>query len=104
MSVGSTLLSAKKLEGIPPPEVELLMVSARVVVWVTLLTFPEMVTVDVPVAVVELTVKLRVHWVLVLVGLKEAVAPEGRPDADSVTAPEKATSLTVTVALPAEPC
>ena len=104
LSLGSTLLSAKKLEGKPLPEVELLTVSERVVVCVTLANFPEMVTVVVPVAVVELTVRVTVLCVLVLVGLKEAVAPEGRPVADSATAPEKAASVTLTPAPAVEPC
>ena len=103
LSVGSTLLRAKKLEGKPTPEVELLMVSDMVVVCVTLPNVPETVTVEVPVAAVELAVNVRVLKVLVLVGLNAAVTPAGSPVAESATAPENDTSVTVTVALPAEP-
>ena len=63
-----------------------------------------MVTVEVPVAAVELAV--NVTELVEVVGLvpKLAVTPEGRPEADKVTLPVKPfDGLTVIVLLPLEP-
>ena len=46
-----------------------------------------MVTVAVPVVAVLLAVKVRVLLPVVLVGLNEAVTPEGNPEADRLTVP-----------------
>ena len=45
------------------------------------------VTVDVPVVAVLLAVRVRELVVVAEAGLKEAVTPLGRPDADKVTLP-----------------
>ena len=68
-----------------------------------------MVTVDVPVAAVAATVKVNVEvpepGAAMDAGLKAAVTPEGRPEADSATAelnpPE---TVVVTVEVPVLPC
>ena len=96
------MLSAKKLAGSPPFGAEERTVTASVVVCVTLPDFPEIVTVEVPTVADELAVSVRVLWVVVLVGLNDAVTPDGRPEAERVTA--LAESATVTVALPTAPC
>ena len=50
---------------------------------------PLIVTVTVPVVAVVLAVSVNVLVVAVLVGLKDAVTPLGRPDADKLTLPVK---------------
>ena len=47
------------------------------------------VTVDVPVAAVALAVSVRELVVVAEAGLKDAVTPLGRPDADKLTVPLK---------------
>lgn len=82
-----------------------LTVRLMVVVWVKLPLVPVMVTVAVPVAAVLLAVRVNVLVLVVLEGLKDAVTPEGNPDADKLTLPLKPlTGLTVMVLLPPEPC
>ncbi len=46
---------------------------------------PVMVTVTVPVVAVPLAVSVNVLVLAVLLGLKDAVTPLGRPDADKLT-------------------
>lgn len=66
---------------------------------------PEIVTVEVPVVAVELTVKVRMLVVVVLTGLNATVTPAGRPAADKATLPVKPlTGFTVMVLLPVPPC
>ena len=48
-----------------------------------------MVTVDVPVVAVLLAVRVNELVVVAEAGLKEAVTPVGRPDADKLTLPVK---------------
>jgi hypothetical protein len=50
---------------------------------------PVTVTVAVPVAAVLLAVNVNVLALVVLAGLKDAVTPLGRPDADKLTLPLK---------------
>ena len=50
---------------------------------------PLMVTVTVPVVAVVLAVSVNVLVLAVLVGLKDAVTPLGRPEADKLTLPVK---------------
>jgi hypothetical protein len=50
---------------------------------------PVIVTVDVPVAAVLLAVSVNVLVLVVLGGLKDAVTPLGRPEADRPTLPLK---------------
>ena len=64
-------------------------VSVIVAVFVSVPDVPETVTVAVPRAAALLAVSVRVLVVEVLVGAKEAVTPEGKPDADRATLPEK---------------
>jgi hypothetical protein len=72
------------------------------VVLVRLPAVPVMVMVTVPVVAVLLAESVNV---LVLPGLKDAVTPLGRPEADRATLPLKPMSgLTVTVLVPLEPC
>jgi hypothetical protein len=70
--------------------------------------FPEVpvtVTVTVTGAAVVLAVSVNVLVLVVLVGLKEAVTPLGRPDADKVTLPLKPfCGVTVMVLVPLAPC
>ena len=47
------------------------------------------VTVDVPVVAVALTARVKELVVVAEVGLKEAVTPPGKPDADKLTLPLK---------------
>lgn len=49
-----------------------------------------MVTVEVPVAAVALAVRVKELVVVVEAGLKDAVTPLGKPDADRLTLPVKA--------------
>jgi len=66
---------------------------------------PVTVTVTVPVAAVLLAVSVNVLMPVVLVGLKAAVTPLGRPVADKLTLPLKPFSeLTVMVLVPLFPC
>jgi hypothetical protein len=64
-----------------------------------------MVMVAVPVVAVPLAVNVTVLVVVVLPGLKDAVTPLGRPEADKLTLPLKPfTGLTVMVLVPLLPC
>ncbi len=66
---------------------------------------PVMVTVNVPVAAVILAVSVNVLVPVVLLGLKEAVTPPGRPEADKLTLALKPLSgLTVMVLALLAPC
>jgi hypothetical protein len=87
----------------------LVMVRLTVVVWVVLPPVPVMVTVDVPRVAVELTVKVSVELpepgAAIEDGLKEAVTPEGRPEAEREMAELKPPeTAVVTVTLPEPPC
>ena len=63
------------------------------------------VTVEVPVAAVLLSVSVRVLVPVVLAGLKEAVTPVGRPEAASATLPVKPfDGVTLIVLEPLAPC
>ena len=66
-----------------------LTVSATVVVWLRLPEVPVMVTVEVPVAAVLLAVSVKALVDVAGFGLKEAVTPLGRPEADKLTLPVK---------------
>ncbi len=66
-----------------------LTVSETVVVWLNDPDVPVMVTVDVPVVAVALAVKVRTLVPVVGLVPNEAVTPEGKPEADSVTEPVK---------------
>jgi len=66
-----------------------LTVRETVVVWLKLPEVPVIVTVDVPVAAVALAVSVKELVVVAEAGLKEAVTPLGRPDADKLTLPAK---------------
>ena len=59
--------------------------SDRVVVFDRLPDVPLRVTVDVPVVAVALAVSVKVLVPLVLAGLKDAVTPLGRPEAERLT-------------------
>ena len=62
------------------------------------------VTVDVPVAAVALAVRVRELVVVAEAGLKDAVTPLGKPDADKLTLPLKPfRGATVMVLEPLEP-
>ena len=66
---------------------------------------PVMVTVDVPVVALALAVSVNVLVLVVLLGLKEAVTPFGRPEADKLTLPLKPfCGVTVIVLVPLLPC
>ena len=66
---------------------------------------PVMVTVTVPVAAVPLAVSLKALVLVVLVGLKEAVTPLGKPEADNLTLALKPfCGVTVIVLVPLVPC
>ena len=66
---------------------------------------PVTVTVKVPSVAVLLAVSVRVLAVVVLVGLKAAVIPLGRPEAERLTLPLKPLSgVTVMVLVPFAPC
>jgi hypothetical protein len=62
-------------------------VRETVVVWLKLPEVPVIVTVEVPVAAVALAVSVKELVVVAEAGLKEAVTPLGRPDADKLTLP-----------------
>ncbi len=75
-------------------------------VWLRLPLVPVTVMVKLPVVAVELAVRERVEVPggVTGLGVNEAVTPDGRPDAASVTAPENpATGDRVMVVVPAEP-
>jgi len=81
------------------------MVSERVAVLVKAPDVPVMVTVDVPVVTVALEVSVNVLVPVVLLGLKEAVTPLGRPEADKLMLPLKPfCGVTVIVLVPLLPC
>jgi hypothetical protein len=76
-----------------------------VVVFVKLPEIPVIVTVTVPVVAVPLALSVKVLLLAVLVGLNDAVTPEGRPDADKLTLRLKPfTGATVMVLVFAPPC
>jgi hypothetical protein len=80
-------------------------VSETVAVFVSVPEVPEMVTVAVPRVAVLLAASVRVLVVAVLPGLKEAVTPDGTPDADKLTFPVKAPiGTTVMMLAPFVPC
>jgi hypothetical protein len=80
-------------------------VSERVAALVNVPDVPLMVTVDVPVVAVALAVSVNVLVLVVLLGLKEAVTPLGRPEADKFTLPVNPfCALTVIVLVPTVPC
>ena len=81
------------------------MVSERVAVLVKAPDVPVIVTVDVPVVAVALEVSVNVLVPAVLLGLKEAVTPLGKPEADKLTLPVKPfCGMTVIVLVPIVPC
>jgi hypothetical protein len=81
------------------------MVSERVAVLVKVPEVPVMVTLDVPVVAVASAVNVNVLVLVVLLGLKEAVTPLGRPEADKLTLPLKPfCAVTVIVLVPIVPC
>ena len=87
----------------------LVTVRLTVVVWVTLPPVPVMVTVEVPRVAVGETVKVSVELPApgapIEDGLKEAVTPAGRPEAESEMAALKPPeTAVVTVVPPVEPC
>ena len=76
-----------------------------VVVCVKLPDVPAMVTVTVPVVAVPLAVSVKLLVLVVLPGLKEAVTPLGKPDADKLTLPLKPfCGVTAIVLAPLAPC
>src|SRR5437764_13826064 len=82
---------------------------ATVAVWVVLPPVPVMVTVAVPRVAVELTVKVSVELpepgAAIEAGLKEAVTPAGRPEADSEMAELKPPETAVVIVeVPVPPC
>jgi len=80
-------------------------VSATVVLFDKLPEVPVMMTLTVPVVAVLLAVRAKELVFVVLVGLKEAVTPVGRPEADKLTLPLKPfCGVTVIVLVPVAPC
>jgi hypothetical protein len=76
-----------------------------VVVWLKLPDVPRIVTVNVPVLAELLAVSFSVLVRLVVVGVKDAVTPAGKPVAERFTLPLKPfTGVTVTVLPPLDPC
>jgi hypothetical protein len=64
-----------------------------------------MVTVSVPVVAVPLAVNVKVLVLAVLLGLKDAATPLGKPEADKLTPPLKPfCGVTVIVLVPLVPC
>jgi len=63
--------------------------SVIVAVLVRALALPAIVTVNVPMLAAPLAVRVSVLVLVVLVGLKDAVTPLGKPDADKLTLPLK---------------
>ena len=81
-----------------------LTVRLTVVVWLRLPEVPVIVTVEVPVAAVLLAVSVKKLAAVAGFGLREAVTPLGRPEADKLTLPEKPfRGATVTVLDPLDP-
>ena len=75
------------------------------VVFIKLPDEPAAVIVTVPMAAVLLAVSVKVLVVAVLLGLKDAITPLGRPDADRLTLPLKPPcGVTVMVLVPLVPC
>jgi hypothetical protein len=80
------------------------MVNVNVAVWVRLPEMPVTVIVVGPTVAVLDAVSVKMLVVVVLVGLKEAVTPAGRPVADRPTAPPKPLmSVTATELVPLAP-
>jgi len=80
-------------------------VRESVAILVKLPEVPVMVTVAVPVVAVALAVSVKVLVLVGLLGLKEAVTPLGRPEADKLTLPVKPfCGVTVIVLVPMAPC
>ncbi len=80
-------------------------VRETVVVLVKLPEVPVMVAVAVPVVAVLLVVSVKVLVLVVLLGLKDALTPLGRPEADKLTLPLKPfCGVTVIVLVPLAPC
>src|SRR5712692_7325165 len=77
------LLKVAQPEGSGPP----VTVRVSVVVLLKLPEVPVMVTVAVPMVAVLPAVSVKVLVPVVLAGLKEAVTPLGRPEADKLTVP-----------------
>jgi hypothetical protein len=66
---------------------------------------PVIITLAAPTVAVLVVVNVNVLVLVVLAGLKEAVTPLGRPDADKLTLPLKPfCGMTVTVVPPLAPC
>ena len=66
---------------------------------------PVTVTVTVPMTAVALEVNVNALVLAVLLGLRDAVTPLGRPDTDKLTFPAKPFSgMTVIVLVPLAPC
>jgi hypothetical protein len=79
--------------------------SVIVVELVSVPDVPVMVSVDVPVVALALAVSVNVLVLVLLVGLKEAVTPLGKPEADKLTLPVKPfCGATVIVLVPMVPC
>ena len=75
------------------------------VVFIKLPDEPATVIVTVPMAAVLLAVSVKVLVFAVLLGLKDAVTPLGRPDADRLTLPLKPPcGVTVMALVPLAPC
>ena len=87
-------------------EAAALTVSEIVVVWVSAPEMPVTVAVEVPVAAVALAVSVRVLVVVALAGLKDAVTPFGKPDADRATLPVNPFwgAIEIVLVPPAAPC
>jgi hypothetical protein len=64
-----------------------LTVRLMVVVSLSVPDLPEMLIADVPVEAAPLTARVKLLVPVVLVGLKVAMTPDGRPDAERVTVP-----------------
>src|SRR5260221_14549048 len=82
-------------------------VRESVAILVKLPEVPVMVTVAVPVVAVALAVSVKVLVLVGLLGLKEAVTPLGRPEADKLTLPVKpfcGVTVIVLVPMPMAPC
>jgi hypothetical protein len=76
-----------------------------VVLFVKVPEIPVMVTVTVPGVAVLLAINVNVLVLVALVGLKEAVTPVGRPEADKLTLPLKPfCGAMVTALVPLAPC
>jgi len=75
------------------------------VVWLNVPEVPVMVTVAGPVVAVLLAVSVSVLVLVVLAGLKLAVTPAGKPEADRLTLPvNPLVGVTVMVLVPLPPC